>query len=232
MSFLYLVVLALLLALSTIIVLFMKHFKNIFITNVIFICVSTICYISVVIIALIKNGPNDWNFLNTLPTANVSPFMFCITPLYLILPKKIRQYLGALIALLCVGMILSPMISSIYFFSIIYKYHFSFTIDYIAHFSLALFGIYLVQSKQIELNLKQVLIGGGIIICVALIMVVINLIFDTSFFGLSLRGKHNIYNQVLVSNSFLSALIYFTGLILVLVSSFGFQKLLLNLIKQ
>ena len=47
-------------------------------------------------------------------------------------------------------------------------------------------------------------------------MLVLNLIFDTSFFGLSLRGKHNIYNNVLTNNSYLSAALYFFGLICVL----------------
>ena len=59
-----------------------------------------------------------------------------------------------------------------------------------------------------------------------LVMMILNLIFDTSFFGLSLNGKHNIYHMVLVSNSYLNALIYFSGLIIIMVGSFLFQKLL------
>ena len=63
-------------------------------------------------------------------------------------------------------------------------------------------------------------------------MIILNLIFDTSFFGLSLRGKHSIYNMVLVSNSFLSAFIYFTGLAIVLAISFVLQKILLRVLKK
>ena len=47
-------------------------------------------------------------------------------------------------------------------------------------------------------------------------MMIVNVIFDTAFFGLSLNGKHNIYNFVLTNNAYLSAALYFFGLICVL----------------
>ena len=231
MSFLYLVTLAVLFILFTVAIFFLKKLKNTFLWNIIFISAIFLFYVSVVVTALIRNGPNDWNFQNTLLTANISPFMFTICPIYLFLPIKIRKCFGALISLLTVGMILSPSIGCIYCFSISYKYHFFFSLDYITHFIFALFGIYLIQSKQVELNIKNSLIGGSLIIGVCLIMLIINLIADTSFFGLSLRGKHNIYNQVITDNSYLSALIYFSGLLIVLCAGFLFQKLLQKFIK-
>jgi hypothetical protein len=51
-------------------------------------------------------------------------------------------------------------------------------------------------------------------------MMILNVIFDTAFFGLSLNGKHNIYNKVLVDNSYLSALLYYIGLLAVLVMGY------------
>ena len=39
--------------------------------------------------------------------------------------------------------------------------------------------------------------------------------------------KHNIYNFVLIDNGYLSALVYFAGLMLVLVIGFFFQKFIL-----
>ena len=51
-------------------------------------------------------------------------------------------------------------------------------------------------------------------------------IFDNAFFGLSLFGKHNIYNMVIVDNSYLSALLYFIGLIGVTLLGYGFNMLL------
>ena len=73
--------------------------------------------------------------------------------------------------------------------------------------------------------------GGGTILFVAIVMMVLNVIFDKSFFGLSLNGKHNIYNCVLVQNSYLSAAIYFTGLVGVLMLGYFYHKLL-NLKKK
>jgi hypothetical protein len=101
-----------------------------------------------------------------------------------------------------------------------YKFHIHFMLDYFSHFALSAFGIYLVRTKQVKLNVKSSIISGSIIFSVATIMLVLNIIFDTAFFGLSLNGKHNIYNMVLVNNSYLSALIYYSGLALVL--SLGF----------
>ena len=229
MSFLYLVSLIILFSLFILILFFMSHMKNYLFWDIIFLSLIFSCYLSEVIIALIKNGLYDWNFHETLPISNISPFMFCFSPLYLVLPNKIKNYFGTLISLLVVGMIASPIFSGIRCFYIGYAFHISYLLDYIAHFSFALFGIYLVQSRQVELKMKNVLFGVGIIISVLLIIIVINLIFDTSFFGLSLRGKHNIYNIVIVDNSFLSAGIYFSGLIIILLLGLVLQKSLFEI---
>lgn len=232
MSFLYLVTIGLLILLFIGMLLLMKRFKNIKITNIVFISVIFVCYLTMVILGYIHNGLYDWNFHILLPTANISPFMFFITPLYLVIPKNIRKYFGTLIAILLIGMILSPVLTCANFFRIGYKFHPRFVIDYFIHIVLALFGVYLVQSGQVELNKKNCLVAAGIIYGVCFIMIILNLIFDTSFFGLSLRGKHSIYNMVLVSNSFLSALIYFAGLAIVLAISFVLQKILLRVLKK
>lgn len=129
-------------------------------------------------------------------------------------------------------MILSPTLSCIRCFVISYKFHASFLLDYASHLALALWGVYLVQSGQVEWKSKDCLIGGSIIVLVAITMMILNILFDFSFFGLSLSGKHNIYNVVLVENSYLSALIYFSGLIAILFAGFFFEKFLLFIRKK
>ena len=57
-------------------------------------------------------------------------------------------------------------------------------------------------------------------------MLILNTVFDKAFFGLSLNGKHNIYNMVLTDSSLLSAVIYFLGLLLVLFLGFFYSKLM------
>lgn len=227
----YIVTLCILIILCIVVIILMPEFKNSKITNLFFIIITYICYISLALIIYLDVGFYDWNFQNVLPTANVSPFMFFILPIYFILPKTPKKYYLLLISLLSVGMFLSPFINCIYFHSISYTFHPHFLLDYIAHLSLFLWGIYIIKSQQVELNIKNTLISSSIIISVALTMMIINVIFDTSFFGLSLYGKHNIYNQVIVSNSYLSALIYFAGLIVVLLLGFSLQ-LLVNKINK
>lgn len=232
MSFLYLVVLLLYFVIYIAMCLLMPEFKNINIANMIFYLISFVCYITLVIYLYFHDGPKDWNFTNALPTANVSPFMFFTSFIFFLLPKKIKKYHALLISLLSVGMILSSAITMTHNFIISYRFIPSFLLDYTAHFAFSLWGVYFIQSKQVELKNKDCLISGSLIMGVALTMLIINLIFDTSFFGLSLRGKHNIYNQVLVSNSFLSALIYFSGLVLVLFLGYLLQKMLLVVLKE
>ena len=186
-----------------------KHKEYINVIFVITICAS---YFYMVIYTYFDGGIHDWNFQNTLPVANVSPFMFACVPLSLILPKRIRKHFLMLISLLSVGMLLSGAFGCVYNVIRNYKFHIHFTFDYAAHLALSLYGIYLVKSGQVKLNVKGALISSSLIGGVAAIMTALNVIFDTAFFGLSLNGKHNIYNVVITDNSYLSALIYFLGL--------------------
>lgn len=228
MSFLYLITIFVFLVIYVVVFIIMKRFTNKAITNLIFFLLVLPLYFVHLILIYLDVGPHDWNFINALPTGNISPFMFFIVPLFFFLPPKVRKYFGSAISLLSLGMLLAPIISCIRYFVVDYQYHFKFLLDFIPHIALSLWGVYLVQSEQTSLNVKENLIGGALIVGVVITMLIINVIFDTSFFGLSLRGKHNIYNVVLVKNSFLSALIYFTGLGVVLVGGYFYQMGLLK----
>lgn len=216
----YIVALICLITVYVVVVHFMKYMKNTILYNLIFAGTITLSYIVFLIIIYCNAGPNDWNFHNALPCANVSPFMFCITPIVLVLPKNIRKHFMLLISLLIVGMFLSTVINCVYNSAINYKFHFHFLLDYINHFALSLWGVYLVKSGQVELTKRNCLISGSLLLGVATIMLFINLIFDTAFFGLSLYGKHNIYNVVLTSSSLLSAFLYYVGVVGVLIMGF------------
>ena len=183
-------------------------------------------YLSLVYVVYSDVGFYDWNFQNTLPMANVSPFMFSVMPLTWILPKGARKYLYLLISLLSVGMLFSAISSSLYNAIIGYKFHWHFMLDYVAHLILSAWGIYLVKSGQVILCKRDCLISGSLIVGVAFVMMMLNVMLDTAFFGLSLSGKHNIYNNVIVDSSALSALIYFVGLVVVLLLGYGFNKIL------
>ena len=199
---------------------FMKYARNFKLFNILFIAAVFIPYVSLLYIVYSDVGFYDWNFQNTLPVANVSPFMFSTMLLLLVWPKKIREQHFLLISLLSVGMLLSGVLSCVYNAVIDYKFHFHFVLDYFAHFVLSLFGIYLIRTRQVRFTVKSCLISAASILGVATLMLLLNLIFDTAFFGLSLNGKHNIYNNVFVESSYLSALLYYAGLCAVLVMGY------------
>ena len=125
-------------------------------------------------------------------------------------------------------MLFSATFNCIYNFSIGYKFHPHFLLDYVAHALLSLYGVYLVKSGQVRYSKRGCLIGGGIIFSVAVVMMILNVIFDTAFFGLSLNGGHNIYNVVVTESSYLSALLYFLGLCLVLVLGYLYTSAFLR----
>lgn len=227
MSFEYILALLVLCLLFAVGIFLMNRMHNTKLFNLIFIALVYIPYVcSCVYIYKTDTDPTRWNFLNTLPVANISPFMFSIMPILLILPKKIRERVYLLISMMTVGMFFATVFGCVGNAIRCYKFHFHFTLDYFAHFALSAFGIYLVRSKQVKLNIKNCIISGSFIFGVATIMLVLNIIFDTAFFGLSLNGKHNIYNMVLVNNSYLSALIYYLGLTFVLYLGFVVCRIL------
>ena len=212
----YILSMIFLLAFYICVVINMKRMKNKTLWNYIFSIAVALCYLYVVARVYGSVGFNDWNFQNTLPVANVSPFMFTLVCFIHLIPLKVRKHLYLLISLLSLGMLLSSVLGCIYNAYINYKFHLHFLSDYFAHVFLSLWGVYLIKSCQVELNKKNFIVSSGIIVGVAFTMLTLNVIFDTAFFGLSLNGKHNIYNNVLTENSYLSAVLYFLGLVCVL----------------
>ena len=204
----------------------MSRMKNTKLFNGVFSASVILCYLYLVIRVYLSVGFDDWNFQNALPTANVSPFMFSIMPLLLVLPKKIRAHVYLLVSLLAVGMFFSTLLGCVGNALRGYNFHWHFMLDYLAHIVLALFGIYLILTGQAKPNAKNFIKSTSIIYVVATTMLILNVIFDTSFFGLSLNGKHNIYNMVIVENSYLSAVIYYLGVGIVLGFGYGLCKLI------
>ena len=223
---LYIICLIVLTLLYIFVIAYMKKFSNTAIMNAVFIAVSFISYITMAIIIYCDVGFNDWNFHNTFPTANVSPFMFFTLPIYSILPSKAKKTWSLLISLLSLGMFFAVVLGCIQRIVIHYKFHLTFLLDHISHLSLSLLGVYLVKSNQVELKIKESIISGSILVAIASIMLIINAVFGTAFFGLALNSKYNIYNMVLVDNCYLSALLYFVGMLFVLTLGYFYQKIL------
>lgn len=164
----------------------------------------------------INEGITSWNFYNALPTANISPFMFIFSIILLVLPKTIRTYGNTLISLLSLAMFLACMVMMIFNGMRDYNYYFNFVLEAFNHILFSLYGFYLYKTQQTYHDKKRSRISGMLIIGVAFIMLILNLIFKTSFFGLSMYGNHNIYTIVICESSIISAIIYFEGLTILL----------------
>ena len=108
---LYVLTMILLIVLYVAALLNMRRLRNTALWNALFTILIFGFYLCVVTRAYLADGFYDWNFRNTLPTANVSPFMFTLVVIMHIFPKKIKRYFYLLISLLSVGMIISPMLA-------------------------------------------------------------------------------------------------------------------------
>lgn len=169
-------------------------------------------------------GFYDWNFTNSLPTANVSPFTFTCVGLSFLFPKKIRYRFLTLISMLSVGMFIAGVLECVN--SVFEERAFNRVIatDSTIHLIISLYGVFLIAHKQVSVDTKNVLVSGIMLVCVALCMLILNVIFRTSFFGLSVYGEHNIYGVVFSKSGTWSALLYFTGLCAVLLLGSFCQK--------
>ena len=80
----------------------------------VFVAIVFLPYVYCSLSILRSVGFDDWNFKNTLPTANVSPFTFFLCPLCLVLPTRIGKYFMTMISLLSVGMLFSGAVTCIF----------------------------------------------------------------------------------------------------------------------
>ena len=222
MAYIFIILTLLALYIATIFI--MGRMKNTKIVNLIFFITIFSLYVMYVLQVLLIQGHKSIYFHGVLASANVSPFMFSTLPIVYFSRGRVQTYLYGLIALLSVGMMLSPILNAVTYALNDIPFQILAVWDYIAHLGLSLWGIYLVRSNQVKIELKSSIFSALIILSVALFMLVHNLIFDTTFFGLSLNGKHNIYGNVLTENSFLSAGIYFSGLCAILVAGYFYSR--------
>lgn len=179
-----------------------------------------------------RYGIDNWNVQNLFPVANINPFMFVMAFVVLFLPKPIKNVFYLLTALLSFATILAGISGCFIYFKLIPTYEFQISIEWLSHLTMGLLGIYLILSKRVEFTVKNTLIASISIFGVALMMVVLNLIFDTSFFGLAFNGTHNIYNLIFIESPYLSALVYFVGLAGALFLGYWFLKLVIRIDKK
>ena len=172
-----------------------------------------ICYALNILEKIITKSPTEKHVNMCIPLGNYSPFIFTLCIIVAFLPNRWSKWFDYFIGLMWLPMILASLYNSVgYVFN---QGDFSYTCliyDGLAHGLIGLYGFYLIKNQFISYTKKALTITIISILLVPIIMLILNLIFNTSFFGLNLNGKHNIYGLVLTDNSLLSALLYMLGL--------------------
>ena len=190
------------------------------------IIVSFVSYVFEILkIGLVMGFTRD-AFFYALPLGNVSPFVFTLAFISLFFPERIRKNIRPLLIILSFGFLVAGFGLTIINFVTNQPFVPSAIFDVIPHILLALLGIYYYESYNEEYSLKHYVFAGIFMILVALVMLGINAIFNTSFFGLNPYGNHNIYFHNPIRNCLLSNIVYFVGLLLAEVLGFLFQKLI------
>lgn len=112
---------------------------NKYIANLVFVTIIIGFYLYVFIEKLTSVGPDDWNFQNVLPLANMSPFLFTTSILFLIPSKKLKEIIGPVFCLLIVGMYFSPIGTCVFNILRHYTFHFFNLADAISHITIVIF---------------------------------------------------------------------------------------------
>ena len=147
------------------------------------------------------------------PLSKMSPFIFATVFFINFAPKTIKKYYYTILSTLILAMagvgifaaLVDGLMNDMDYF-VIWMYFDSFS-----HISIALLGLWLVISNQITYERKMLLKCLMTLYSFLMILVIINIIFRTNFFGLSVYGEHNIYG-IVIDPWILSFAVYFAGL--------------------
>ena len=154
---------------------------------------------------------------------NISPFIFTIIPLTCLMSERVKQYAYSAIALLWAGMFVALFISpeQAYLVSFYTEATVLYTGEALCHMWAALFGLYLIVTKQVELSFRTWLRAITFMYTVIGFGVLLNFCFHTSFFGMDPYGDYGIYFIDIFGTFETTLIAYLLGVLTVLNIGFG-----------
>ena len=203
-----------------------KDHITIKIGNALFIIVDAILYL-VWNISYAEKGWLDNGFMTL---ANISPFIFTVIPLTVFMKKSIREYAYSAIAFLHLGLFLATLISPEYVVIFNYKTEatFAYAAEAMCHIWAALFGMYLMITKQVEISFKGWLRSIVFTLSAVSFGVTLNLILDTHCFNMN-PNDYSIYMLDIFGSFGATLTAYYLGIIVVLTlgmqTGYGLTKL-------
>lgn len=199
--------------LTLILICLYKNQVNIKIGNAFFIAVDAILYL-LWNISYAEKGWLDGGFMTL---ANISPFIFTVIPLTLFMKKSVKEYAYSAIAFLHLGLFLATLISPEYVVIFDYKTEatFAYAAEAMCHIWAALFGLYLIITKQVELNFKSWLKSIVFMLSIVGFGVITNLFLDTRCFNMN-PNNYSIYFLDIFGSFGATLTAYYLGIIVVL----------------
>lgn len=197
--------------------------------NAVFICLDVIFFI-----ALHLNYYNRGAFSTFLTLDNISPFTFTLLPFSYLMKDKVKDYFFSFVAFICLGMFGAMLVSPnyAYLFQQRLDASFDYVFDAFNHLVVSLFGVYLVVTKQVKPNMKQFIKGSIFIYSVITIIVIINLLFHTRYFGMAPYGNYSIYMLNIFGSFGATLLGYILGLALILFTGYELCYLIYHILEK
>lgn len=213
---------------SLTIICFYREKINTKIFNIVFIVFDLIFYF-IWNIGMYEHGWLE-NGFETL--GNISPMIFTVIPLTILMKDSVREYAYSAIAFLWVGMFFALFISPeyTYLFSYNTDANILYTGEALCHMLASLFGIYLILTKQVKIGFKSW--GKSIIFMYSVIGfgVFLNYFFHKGHFGMNPYGNYSIYFLDIFGSFEATLVAYLLGVLVVLTigmqAGLGMSKLI------
>ncbi len=178
-----------------------------------YLCAIVLCYGLNVLEKLVPQGADAKWFYLIHPLGNLSPFLFTMAFFAILLPERDRVVFRTVAGIMCLAMIGAGYYNSLTRLFMAEPWLYTCIVfDNFGHILFGLYGFYILRNRVVIYDRKTKIFSCSFVLGTALLMLILNAIFGTSFFGLNLYGNHNIYNLVLTKSSALSAVLYFIGL--------------------
>lgn len=187
---------------------------NVRLCNTIFIISNFLAYSCWTYAAYQKNWlGGGWQTLD-----NISPLTFTVILLIPFMNERIKNYALSSIAFLHVGMFFAMIISPEYDYVFNFRTEatFVYASEAVCHLICALFGIFLILSKQVKADFNHWVKSVVFTLSIITFGVILNFIYHRSYFGMDPYGNAKIYMLDLFDGFWPTLIAYYFGVVMVL----------------
>lgn len=166
------------------------------------------------------------NLNNLTPLSNISPLMFALSFVCLFLNDKMRTKIFEIMVIFNFVMIIASLFYPIYGMITAINYFDFSLLDSLNHVAYFLFVYYLLKSGKIATYMPSFWKSVGYVYSIIAFAVILNIVFETSFFGLCFNENYRIYSFKIIPNMFANNALYLVGLFLVMLIGYFLTKLI------